>query len=68
MGGGDGGNGAQVENLRRCDRKSGTAGAGGDLENEDGVAAEVEDVVGDADVVAAEDLFPDFEQAGFGGC
>ena len=55
-----------LEELARGEDEACLAGAGDDLDREDGVAADFEKVVSSADAVKAEDLGPDGGKDGFG--
>jgi hypothetical protein len=56
-----------LEELFGREAEPGAVGAGDDLDGEDGVAAEVEEVVVDADARDAERLLPDLRQLPLGG-
>src|SRR5207302_743509 len=61
------GDGRMAEQVAGQQGEPGAAGAGGDLDGQDGVAAELEEVVVDADVVQAEDVGPDGGDGVLGG-
>ncbi|MCY1500484.1 hypothetical protein D9M68_345270 [compost metagenome] len=67
---GDGGQLAQgllAEQVARADLQAGLAGAAGDLDGDDGIAAQLEEVVVGADFGDAQHLAPDARQAFFHG-
>ena len=63
--GGEGRDRLVFEDLLEADAEVFAGGAGDQLEAEDGVAPEVEEVVGHPDRVPAEDLLPDRDETPF---
>ena len=66
-GAGEGRDGRVFEEQARGDGESCFAGAGDDLDGEDGVAADFEKIVSSADAVEAQDGGPDVGEGSFGG-